>query len=160
MRHLIRLGCLLILALTVPAGTLFAQQESAPAPAGDPARGAALYTGALSFAKGAAPCGACHALANRGITGARMAADLGGLFTADSADAIRDIVGIIEAPAMKKIYSTRPLTDTEFADLAAFARQPPPETPAESGIPVHPAGAGAAVLFLLGFTFYKRRISR
>ncbi|CAH2031492.1 c-type cytochrome [Trichlorobacter ammonificans] len=159
MRHLIRLGCLLILALAVPAGTTSAQQEPAPVPAGDPARGADLYTGALSFAKGAAPCGACHALANRGITGARMAADLGGLFTADSADAIRDTVGAIEVPVMKKIYSAHPLTDTEYADLAAFARQPLPTTPVDRGTTLPLAGAGVAALFLLCFTFHKRRIS-
>ncbi len=123
------------------------------------AQGQAFFTGQKRFANGAAPCGACHALANRGIEGGRMAADLGGLFTPDGADAIKDTIGAIEAPVMKKVYSAHPLTDGEYAALAAFARQPLPDKQPTKGLSFTLAGIGAGVLFLLGFMLYKRRIS-
>lgn len=122
-------------------------------------QGKAFFTGQKRFTNGAAPCAACHALANRGIEGGRLAADLGGLFTPDGADVIKDSIGAIEVPAMKKLYSAHPLTDGEYAALAAFARQPLPDKQPAKGFSFPVAGIGAGVLFLIVFMLYKRRIS-
>lgn len=160
MGKLIMLVCLLLVMLVMPVQLSMAQ-EAAPGTvkSGDAVRGAALFTGSISFAKGAAACGACHALANRGINGGKMAADLGGLFTPDGADAIKDAIGAIETPVMKKMYAANPLSDQEYADMAAFARQPLPDQKPDRGSSFPLAGIGAAGLFMLGFVLYKRRIS-
>lgn len=134
-------------------------QETAATVAGDAHRGAALFSGAQAFAKGAAPCAACHSLHDKGINGARMASDLSGLFTADGADSVKDVIGGIDVPVMKKMYASKPLTDAELADLAAFARQPSADKQPATGFPLPLAGAGAAFLFLIVFALYKRRIS-
>lgn len=152
------ISCLLIMLLTMITEP-FADQAVDAAVVGDAKRGAARFSGSLPFAKGAAPCGACHALANRGVNGGKMAGDLGGLFTPDGADAIKDAVTAIETPVMKKMYTAHPLSDLEYADLAAFARQPGPEQQPAPGRSLPLAGMGAAGLFLIGFALYKRRIS-
>lgn len=156
MRTLWRMAILLLVLTSTP---LSMAQEAPPAVPGNAQRGAALLTGSIAFNKGAAPCTACHAVSAKGINGARMASDLSGLFSVDGADSIKDIIGAVEAPVMKKIYATRPLTDTELADLAAFARQPAPDKQPERGLPLPLAGAGAAILFLIVLALYKRRIS-
>ncbi|MDY0384906.1 hypothetical protein [Trichlorobacter sp.] len=152
------ISCLLIMLLTMITEP-FADQAADAAVAGDAKRGAALFSGSLPFAKGAAPCGACHALTNRGVNGGKMAGDLGDLFTPDGADVIKDAIVAIEAPAMKKMYTAHPLSDQEYADLTAFARQPLPEHQPAPGRSLPLAGLGAVGLFLIGFALYKRRIS-
>ncbi|NJD38602.1 MAG: hypothetical protein FIA89_09850 [Geobacter sp.] len=158
MKHLLLLGGLLSSLLFLPT-IICADQTAAAAVAGDAKRGAALFSGSLPFAKGAAPCGACHALTNRGVNGGKMAGDLGDLFTPDGADVIKDAIVAIEAPAMKKMYTAHPLSDQEYADLTAFARQPLPEHQPAPGRSLPLIGLGAAGLFLIGFALYKRRIS-
>jgi len=138
------------------------EMAAKPAPMVTPeliAQGRALFTGQKRFANGAAPCAACHTLANRGIVGGRLASDLGGLFTPDGADVIKDSIAAIEAPVMKKFYSAHPLREEEFAALAAFARQPLPDRQPVKGFSFPLAGIGAGMLFMLGFMLYKRRIS-
>lgn len=157
MRSLVCMAALALLALT--AAPPVTAQETAAAATGDAGRGAALFSGAQPFAKGAAPCAACHSLSAKGVNGARMASDLSGLFSPDGADSIKDVVGAVEAPVMKKIYASRPLTEAELADLAAFARQPIPDKQPEQGLSLPLAGAGAAILFLIVLALYKRRIS-
>lgn len=154
------LVCLIALFLLAMTGTQpSAAQEAVVAVAGDHARGAALFSGSLPFVKGAAPCGACHALSNRAVNGGKLASDLGGLFTPDGSDVIKEAITAIDAPVMKKIYTTYPLSDQEYADLAAFARQPLPEPQPVQSRSFLIFGLGAAGLFLLGFVVYKRRIS-
>lgn len=148
---------LALLGLTIVQPTM--AQETIATVTGSAQRGAALFSGAQSFTKGAAPCAACHSLHDKGISGARMASDLSGLFTPDGADSIKDVIGGIDVPVMKKMYASKPLSDAELADLAAFARQPAPDKQPERGLPLPLVGAGAAILFLIVLALYKRRIS-
>ena len=93
------------------------------APAGDAARGKALFTGSTAMQSGAVPCIGCHNAAGVGALG-------GGNLGSDLSDAgERYVKGEGLAPmitsdipiaAMKAIYGPRPLTEAEAADLAAF----------------------------------------
>lgn len=122
------------------------------------AKGKALFTGALPFAKGGAPCGACHRLNYPGVTGGTLAVDLSDHFEGMGEQGFRGVLKSLSFPIMKKVYADRPLTDEEITALVAFAKDaaarkaPPPR-------PVYPAaGFGLFACLIIGLTLYKRRI--
>lgn len=157
-RYMSYLLILLISMLLTPSGSQAVEGSEATG-TGNAEHGRALFTGGRAFSNGAAPCAACHTLVNRGINGGTMATDQSGLFVPENSDAIAEIITLVEAPVMKKMYADRPLTKAELADLAAFARQLVPVPTPIQQIPFPLAGAGAGMLMLVGFALYKRRIS-
>lgn len=97
------------------------ETEPAPAPAGDAVRGSRLYTGELSFANGGAPCLGCHGITGFGLaSGANYGPDLTTLFENFGDEGLVDILKELPFPSMEPIYQSRPLTETEQADLRAF----------------------------------------
>ncbi len=98
----------------------------APPPSGDAKRGEGLYVGTASFAKAGAPCLACHGIAGAGMgkaAGANYGPDLTGLWEDYGAEGVASILETLPFPSMEPIYATRPLTEEERADLAAFLKQ-------------------------------------
>ena len=113
----------LVLVATMAAAQPTEQQPAASgeAVAGDPARGAKLYTGEVAFANGGAPCLGCHGIAGFGLAGgANYGPDLTGMFENFGDEGIADILQGLPFPSMEPIYATRPLTAEEQADLRAF----------------------------------------
>lgn len=97
------------------------ETEPAAVPAGDAARGSKLYTGELPFANGGAPCLGCHGITGFGLaSGANYGPDLTTLFENFGDEGLVDILKGLPFPSMEPIYQTRPLTETEQADLRAF----------------------------------------
>lgn len=120
--------------------------------------GKALFTGARPFAKGGAPCIACHGFRYPGVTGGALAVDLSDRFEGMGEQGLRGVLKSLTFPIMKNIYADRPLTDEEITAIVALAsdaaaRKAPPAPP------VYPAaGIGLFVCFIIGLTLYKRRI--
>jgi len=113
------LNCLSLLV----AG-LFLLPAAGLAQPGDPQRGEALFVGTLAFSAGGAPCLACHGIAGLELgraAGANYGPDLTALFDDYGEDGV---TAILEDPtafdSMTAIYTERPLSEDEQADLAAF----------------------------------------
>ncbi len=92
--------------------------------AGDPLRGEALFVGSIAFAAGGAPCLACHGIAGHELgyaAGATYGPDLTSLFENYGEEGV---TAVLDDPAafasMSAIFSERPLSEGEVADLTAF----------------------------------------
>ena len=93
------------------------------AASGDPKQGEALYVGTVSFSAGGAPCLACHGIAGHELglaAGANYGPDLTALFEDYGEEGIVGVLEDLSFESMEAIYSSRPLTDSEKADLVAF----------------------------------------
>ncbi len=107
---------LLAVGLLLLATPSWAQQ-------GDPLRGEALYVGMVSFSEGGAPCLACHGIARRELgraAGASYGPDLTAIYEDYGEEGVLDVLEDLSFESMVAIYESRPLTDTEKADLVAF----------------------------------------
>ena len=95
---------------------------AAPVPAGDPARGKALFTGASVLQSGAVSCIGCHNANGVGaLGGGNLASDLSDAGTRYShGEGVAALLKDMPIPAMNAVYGPRPLTEGEAADLAAF----------------------------------------
>jgi len=95
---------------------------ASPAPAGDPARGKALFTGASVLQSGAVSCIGCHNANGVGaLGGGNLASDLSDAGTRYShGEGVAALLKDMPIPAMNAVYGPRPLTEGEAADLAAF----------------------------------------
>lgn len=121
-------------------------------------QGVALFTGARPFAKGGAPCSACHALTYPGVAGGNLATDLSSIYEGMGEQGMKGAFKSLKFPIMKKIYADRPLTDEEITALIVFSRAAS-ERKNETGFPLFPAaGAGLFLICIAGLTLYKRRI--
>lgn len=116
---------------------LFAAVAAAAAePGGNPERGRALYAGAIPFAKGGAPCLACHGIAGAGLglaAGASFAPDLTSMYEDYGAEGVAAILESLPFPSMEPIYASRPLTPSEQADVAAFLAKVAGRPPIQAG---------------------------
>jgi len=104
---------LLLILLAMPC---WAQQ-------GDVKRGEALYVGSASFSAGGAPCLACHGIAGHELghaAGANYGPDLTAIYEDYGEEGVAGVLEDLSFESMDAIYSERPLTDTERADLVAF----------------------------------------
>lgn len=122
------------------------------------AQGKLLFTGKKPFAKGGAPCAACHPFTYPGISGGNLSiANLATSCQKMGETGMRGALKALKFPTMKKIYQDRPLTDDEITALIALCKDA--GSRAGGGTPVFPlAGLGLFALFMLGLTLYKRRI--
>ncbi len=138
-----------------PAAPL--QEAAAPTPA-QIAQGKALFTGARRFAKGGAPCVACHTFTYPGVAAGNLAADLTYLYEGMGEQGIKGALKSLKFPIMKKAYDDRPLTDEEIAALVAFMRDAAgrKEPAPRSAFPA--AGFGLFACIIVGLILYKRRI--
>ena len=97
--------------------------EAIPRIVGDPVRGEALFVGMTAFASGAAPCLACHGIAQTGLgraTGASYGPDLSSTFDDFGEEELLDLLVDMPFTSMEAIYATRPISGQERADLTAF----------------------------------------
>jgi cytochrome c553 len=119
-----------------------------PAVAGDAARGARLYSGEQAFAKGGAPCLACHGITGFGLAGgANYGPDLTTIFENFGDEGLVDILKSLPFPSMEPIYATRPLTEQEQADLRAFFAQAGGTPVARDGLLLGEVLSGALIVF-------------
>jgi len=122
------------------------------------ARGKALFTGNKPFAKGGAPCIACHAIRAPKITGGNLSvANLSASYEKMGEKGMRGALKGLKFPTMKKIYADRPLTEEEIAGLIAFYKDAAAQKATTSASLFPAYGAGVFVVFLVGLTLYKRR---
>jgi mono/diheme cytochrome c family protein len=133
--------------------------EAAPAVIGDPARGARLYAGEAAFANGGAPCLACHGITGFGLaSGANYGPDLTGLFESFGDEGLADMLKSLPFPSMEPIYATRPLTETEQADLRAFFAKVTGAPVARGGLLLGEALSGVLILFAIILLFGRERL--
>ncbi len=143
------------LQAAVPAAAPAAAAGAAAAPAapGDPERGKELFMGVARLRNAGPPCMACHSIAGIGAFG-------GGQLGPDLTQVVTRLGGPVALNAfltgtptwtMRAIWSRRPLTADERADLIAFLAQAPvPERPAQAVWQLAAlAAAGCLVLLAL-----------
>ena len=111
---------LLCCALAVLSWRAACWAATTAAPLGDVERGRALFMGEKAFQNGGAPCMACHSVAGVGALG-------GGMMGPDLTTGYARFRNYVTypprtLPPMKAIFSARPLTPQEEADLTAFFR--------------------------------------
>jgi hypothetical protein len=91
--------------------------------AGDPDRGEDLYVGTTSFSAGGAPCLACHGIGGHELghaAGASYGPDLTAIYENYGEEGIIGVLEDLSFESMEAIYSSRPLTEIETADLVLF----------------------------------------
>ncbi len=133
---------------------------SLAAATGDAGRGKELFVGSTAFELGGAPCLACHNLTGFGLsTGANYGPDLSMLYDNYGPDGVEGVLQSLAFPSMEAIYNTRPLNETERADLLAFLQQTSQlsATP-ETGKLALQVLIGVIVLLGLTFLIGKRRM--
>lgn len=140
-----------------------AEKIAPPVPAleeGSKERGRALYAGALPFSKGGAPCLACHGIAGFGAAGgANFGADLTGIYEDYGPEGVASLLETLPFPSMEPIYSERPLTPSEQADLAAFFAEVAGSEPVRIGKTLAlQTGAGVILLLILTAVIWRGRL--
>ncbi|WP_026234947.1 cytochrome c [Calidithermus timidus] len=108
-----------------PAPAPTPQPAASPAPkAGQAAVGRALFTGQKAFAKGGAPCMACHNAGDLGpMGGGSLGKDLTDLYLRLGEVGIKGTLSNIAFPVMREAYKGKPLTEAEIDALVAFFAQ-------------------------------------
>jgi mono/diheme cytochrome c family protein len=101
--------------------------ETTPTGEGDASNGKELFTGAGRVAEGGPSCLSCHSVAGIGaLGGGQLGPDLTGAYEkfggAQGLDAVLESVAF---PTMAPIFSSKPLTAEERADLVAFLADAP-----------------------------------
>lgn len=92
---------------------------------GDPIHGEKLFSGAARLSNGGTTCNACHTMAGTGfLGGGTLGPDLTRAFTKFGGEAgMGSTLASLPFPTMQGIFTSRPLTPTEQADLLAFFQQ-------------------------------------
>jgi mono/diheme cytochrome c family protein len=90
-------------------------------PAGDPARGEALFMGNSHFENDGPPCMGCHNVDSKGLLGGgALGPDLTDVSTLYSEAGLAAAMASIPWPTMLPIFNEHPLTPAEQSDLTAF----------------------------------------
>ena len=134
---------------------------SAWAQPGDPLRGEALYVGTVSFSAGGAPCLACHGIAGHELglaAGASYGPDLTAIYEDYGEEGVADVLEELSFDSMVAIYESRPLTETEKLDLAAFFATVSTDAAPNigSGLVLHVALITAVFMLLIGALGWRR----
>jgi len=134
---------------------------SAWAQPGDPQRGEALYVGTVSFSAGGAPCLACHGIAGHELglaAGASYGPDLTAIYEDYGEEGVADVLEELSFDSMVAIYESRPLTETEKLDLAAFFATVSTDAAPNigSGLVLHVALVTAFFMLLIGALGWRR----
>jgi mono/diheme cytochrome c family protein len=110
----------LIAYLEAPGGVV-TQTTAATLPAGDPAKGEALFLGSIHLQNGGPPCMSCHSIDDAGLLGGgTVGPNLTGAYGKYGAAGLASALANIPFPAMKPIFTDDPLTAQEQADLYAY----------------------------------------
>jgi mono/diheme cytochrome c family protein len=145
-----------VLGAALSSGALLAHD---PAPVGNGAIGRALYTGAVAFEKGGAPCVDCHAIGGQGpALNASFGPDLSRSQAVLDGDILDGVLTDMPYASMKPIYAGRPISEAERAHLAAFFQETAGKAPAGGGGWF--AGQAALLAACLGALFAWRRRRR
>lgn len=128
---------------------------------GDSARGEALYIGTVSFSAGGAPCLACHGIAGHELglaAGANYGPDLTALFEDYGEEGIIGVLEELSFEGMEAIYSSRPLTEGEKADLVLFFEEVSAGVAPDIGsdLAFHVAIVTALFMILIGALGWRR----
>lgn len=118
----------LLAYLAVPGRPAPAEEaaKATAGPAGDPARGAALFVGGVSMANDGAPCLGCHGLGGAGLGkagGANYGPDLTTMYRDYGPDGVASTLADLSFPSMAPIFAKHPLTAQEQADIRSFLAQ-------------------------------------
>ncbi len=145
----------------VAMGLLLLTSITGWAQTGDPQRGEALYVGTAGFSEGGAPCLACHGIAGHELgyaAGATYGPDLTAIYEDYGEEGVADVLEDLSFESMVAIYGSRPLTETEKADLVAFFSSVPTGAAASisSGLVLH-VGLGTVFFMILIGAFGWRR---
>ncbi len=141
-----------------------AAQAAVPAlPAGDAALGQGLFTGPARLQNGGPPCLTCHTVAGIGsLGGGTLGPDLTLAFNKYGGEAgMATFLSTVPLPTMNAVWTARPLTPQEMANLIAFLKQAsggqPPADPASrlAGSAV----VGAAALVILAQFYWRHRLT-
>ena len=146
---------ILLFVLALPAG---AQPQAA-----DPQRGEALYVGTEPFSAGGAPCLGCHGIAGAGLGlagGSNFGPDLTAIHDNYGEEGVAFVLeDLASFASMTPLYTGRPLTAAEQADLAAFLAEVAGRAPLQAGSQVVAHGAiGALAVVALLFLFGWKRL--
>ena len=129
---------------------------------GNPTRGESLFVGSVGFSAGGAPCLACHGIAGHELghaAGASYGPDLTELFNDYGEEGV---AAVLEDPSafesMEAIFTDRPLTEVEIADLTAFFATVADNEAVDigAGLAVH-AVIGTIILLIIFGAFGWRR---
>lgn len=131
---------------------------------GNAERGKEFFTGAKPFQNGGPPCLACHSIGGIGaLGGGALGPDLTPAFNKFGETTIASLLATVPAgmlPTMNPIYTDRPLTAAEQADLRVFLQQANViERPFEAlGPLILLAVLGAIVLLVVAQLIWRRRL--
>ncbi len=137
-----------------------AQPQVAPAIAGDPVAGKALFTGVVRLQNGGPPCMGCHSVGPIGaLGGGVLGPDLTGAYTKYGGDAgLQAFLNSTPTVTMNAVWTRQPLTPQEQANLVAFLKQASvSERPADAVGQLALAAVGGAILLLALAQFYWRK---
>jgi len=122
-----------------------------PAVAADAANGRKLFKGTVGFAEGGAACAACHSAGDIGFRGGSgLGPDLSDVHDRFGGDA--GLAAWLSSPAsetMQPLFTDRPLTSGEVADLTAFLATTTDDEPA-GGFDQLLLGGFVGLVLLLG----------
>lgn len=109
------------------SGAVPAAVAAAPLPAGDGDRGRDLFLGTMRFEDGGPSCMGCHSVAGIGaLGGGQLGPDLTTVATRyGGAPGLAAFLTGMPTPTMNAVWSARPPSATERADLVAFLTQAP-----------------------------------
>ncbi len=137
------------------------ESEGAWLQGGTPAAGERLFTGATRFAAGGPPCASCHDIAGlRFPRGGTLGPDLTATWENFGPAGLQPVLTTLYFPTMVPVFSARPMTAGELADLAAFFRAAGSHPPSKgtTGRLAVLAAAGVVVLLLAARLAWPRRL--
>ncbi len=141
-----------------------ASVSSAPAVAGDEARGREIFLGKRRLANGAAACIACHQASGLPVAGGRLGPNLSDVHQKLGGD--RGLSSWLHSPPttlMATIFRAAPLTSNEAADLTAFLRASTENARQLNEAPlrrVQAFGLGGSLLaFVIAGVVWRKRLS-
>jgi len=96
-------------------------QAATSLPVGDTSRGEAIFAGGQALEDGGTPCIACHTVGDVGsFGGGNLGPDLTHAYQRFGETGLTSAIQNIAFPTMQGVYSDKPLTNQEVADLLAF----------------------------------------
>ncbi len=114
----------------------------AQAATGDVSRGRDIFAGKTPLKNGGPSCLTCHNVGSVGIIGGgTVGKDLTTAYSALGETGISAILNSTPFPMMKEIYTAKPLTSDEIADVTAFLKEASSTQPS--------SGQNPAILFIL-----------
>lgn len=105
--------------LTNPSGGS-AAAAAVTLPIGDPRQGEALFTGAVPLQNGGPACMSCHSTGAGVLNGGTLGPDLTQVYQRYGEAGLPSTLVNLPFPTMQGVFSNRPLTEVEAADLYAY----------------------------------------